>query len=209
MRNSGQVLLILSAVAIAAALVGQCGRSVEQWSPEHYASAGATATSVPYILEATRTYNERVIPTVQAMEAQERAATVAVKEEARRAFSWAVALGGIASITSISLAALAWGGGTLANRVIVTVVQSKAARELPSVGLLPGGGRQPVLTAQGIADPRTGYRFALEPGEGSVEHARALTEYNVALPREIALALGRPVRFPLPAEDRNDSNKRG
>jgi hypothetical protein len=153
---------------------------------------------VPFVLEATRTYNERVIPTVQAMEAQERAATVTVKEEARRAFSWAVALGGIASITSISLAALAWGGGTLANRVVETATRVRAARELPPVGLLPGAGRQPVLTAQGIADPRTGYRFALGPGEGSAEHARALTEYNVAPVREIALALGKQVQFPLP-----------
>ena len=88
-----KLLIIITVIFAAAAVARGCSAPVAEWSPEHVASANATASAVAPLLEATRTYNAVVIPEIQAAEASEAVLTVRAKEMWRRVQIVAVAAG--------------------------------------------------------------------------------------------------------------------
>lgn len=87
---------LLSIVAILFALGAMCGGATlplsnvaRDYSPQSRVEANATATAAPVALAPTRTYQERVMPTLQAVEAQEIVATTERRYENARAASTA------------------------------------------------------------------------------------------------------------------------
>lgn len=181
MRQSAPLLLALVAIVILLALMMQCNSAVVEWSPEHQASADATATAIAPCIEVTRQYMERVLPTVQAAEAAQAEADIVAKQAARRAWSgmwqsvWATG-------RIVAMAALVVSFGTFLVAVGCYVWErAKQARVYEPVQLYS---RDKVLylpERHRLADPMTGRTWdVMTFYPADVEHGRILIDWKAA-----------------------------
>ena len=186
MSNVKPTVIFLMMFSILSMMAVVCSNAITEWSPEHQAAAHATGTAIAPSLYATQQYQYHVLPTAQAVEAAEAQLAVETRYHQQRKMSNAITSGVVILITmgviSGSVTLGAWG----ANCIIWAVQRMRRVVQLPPCRILPDRIFQ---TPYGIVDPRTGYRFSLLPGEGSREHAAALTEYRVAVTDGIVRAL--------------------
>jgi len=122
-----QIIAITAVITFAGVLARGCS----DWSPEHQASANATATSVSPRLQPTISYNRVVIPTIQAAEAREVVETVRTKAEGDRALArvW---------VTVRTIILLATGVGASVIVIAISgVAVAYAVKALKSATMLP------------------------------------------------------------------------
>lgn len=142
LRNGPVILLVLAVFAVIGVVCNTTGKVVE--IPDELAGAAATRTAIAPAIVPTMRYNEYVLPTQQAEEANQISATVQRQYENAR--SWSdfmtkckrVALG---ALTIFSAIATASGAGTLIGAVVCYIVEraKKAKAYEPVQELNPYG----------------------------------------------------------------------
>lgn len=113
-----------------------CSEAISQWSPEHQAAATAMLRMNAVDVMATARYNEKVLPTIEAVRATEQAGTVRTIEEAKRATTVIGAM-----TLSVLLVAIGAVGASLAVRhwkSTCTLVATRALSRKP-IHLTPDG----------------------------------------------------------------------
>lgn len=90
---AAKLLLCIGGIAACAAMTTGAAMPfasvARDYSPRNQVAAAATATAIPLVNEPTRTYQEQVLPTLQAVEAQEIVATTHQRYENKRTASTA------------------------------------------------------------------------------------------------------------------------
>lgn len=178
LRNGPVILLILIVFAFLGVVCNTTGQAVEL--PNKFAEAEGTRAAIAPAIVPTVRYNEFVLPTQQAEEANQITATMARRYENAR--SWSnfvtkckqVALG---ALTIFSAIAIASGTGALVGAVVCYVVErTKKARAYEPVQIVPG---KPLVFPKWkmLVDPRTGLVIPYTTKhQASVEHGTLLIE---------------------------------
>lgn len=161
--------------------------TVEEWSPENQVAAQATATAIAPEIEPTRQYIERVLPTQQAVEAQE------IEQTTRNAYDWqrkTTAAGSIVKMMVLGAFGVACVGVGVGVGGFASAKGIKEARQamLPPTRQLAEG---PHVTAFGtITHTATGGTWRIDaPSDALPEHARLVSPTYKAIPTNILVDL--------------------
>jgi len=161
------ILFACGAVATGAML--PVANVARDYSPRSIVEANATATAAPVALEPTRTYQERVLPIQQAVEAQEIVETTQTQYANARTASdvwlWMRAAGAIIMMCGV----LVFVGSASVERI-------KRAREYEPIQVLPN---KPLYFPRRahITHPLTGATWSVALGSGAdVQHGTLLIE---------------------------------
>lgn len=165
-KNIAIILLAIGALAIVGQMCGAIGSVSEtvQTMPDELAGAAATRTAIAPALVPTVRYNEVVLPTRQAEEANQITATV--KQQYENARQWnnftatckKIVIG---TLTISGAIAMASGAGALIGAILCYIIErAKQARDYEAVQVLPDKALYyPRL--QMLTDPRTGMTWEI------------------------------------------------
>lgn len=140
------ILATLAAAMIIAIALIAVSSAVRDWSPEHQASAQATATAVAIVLAPTIAYNDNVLPTLQAAQAAVSENQIDQRHSRRMAFETVATV----SVSTVLIVGVLAGGVWMGAKATKAV---KIAR-LPAIQKAPGRGGL-LLAAGGLYNPRT------------------------------------------------------
>jgi len=181
---------LLIAVAFLAIIGIMCGgvslpfaNTVTEWSPGAQVAANATATAIAPAVYPTVSYNETVLPQIQAEEAAQAVQTVSNSETWRRNVNTVKSIATISVFSSIALgimiASVGIGAGIGTVAAAVGTQRMRYAMLPPTRQLAEG----PHVTRNGITHTVTGAVWRIDaPQDAIPDHARLASATYEAVP---------------------------